>query len=162
MKINPTVLIVAFALSTVFGVLSNSYLIESSNLMRAIENNIFPLTTEPTSLPTLVLMLNPIVSPLLVFVSFYFIGKKIQTNTEFYSYFLSFFLGNAIGYTFGSSIIIMLIQTIIPMTTLAIVARVVGTFVGSLFSSSFFVGLSALSLSYIIKKSQKSQKSTEI
>ena len=107
-------------------------------------------------------MLNPIVSPLLVFVSFYFIGKKIQTNTEFYSYILSFFIGNAIGYTFGSSIIIMLIQTIIPMTPLAIVARVVGNFVGSLFSTSFFVGFSALALSYIIKRNQTPSKSAEI
>jgi hypothetical protein len=145
MKIHPRVLTIAFVLSTIVGILSNSsYYLEM-------------IYTEPQAMGimlTIIGILSTLVNPLIVFVAFYSVGKGIQTNGEFYSDLLSLFAGNAAGFTFGTLIIWMLVRTVISLDTLSVVLRVVGGFFYSLFSLSFFVGFSALALSYIIKKRQ--------
>lgn len=145
MKIHPRVLIIAFALSTVIGVLSNSY----SYLTLILTE------TQAAIVGGLIVgTLSVIVNPLLFFASFYFIGRRIETNLEFYSYLLSLFLGNAIGLTFGHFVSVMVAQTFFPVPFIVNVITVLAVFVTSLFSLSFFVGFSALALSYIIKKKQ--------
>ncbi len=145
MKITPRVLAIAFALSTAIGVLSDShYYFEL-------------IYREPQAMSivsTIVGILSFLVNPVFVFVTFYFIGKRIQTNGEFYSHLLSFFLGNAAGFTVGTLIIWLLVRTVIQLDTLSVVMSVLGGFFYSLFSLSFFVGFSALALSYIIRKRQ--------
>ena len=93
-----------------------------------------------------------IISPLLVFVSFYFIGKRIDTTRIFWSYLFSFFLGNWAGSTFGF-ILMFLFADFVNYTNLVfLVTSILSTFLGSLFSYTFFVGFCAMATSYIIKK----------
>ena len=96
-----------------------------------------------------------IISPFLVFVTFYFIGKRIDSTKEFWSYLLSFFIGNFSGTTFGFFVVIMSLFYGNHFPIINLIASLIGTFVGSLFSSNFFVGFSALATSYIIKKGHK-------
>jgi len=161
-RIYPRVLIVAFALSAVYGILAYIPTIISSYQLRDIKNNILPSTESTFTIDTVLPIINPFITLFLTFVTFYFIGKKIQTHTEFYSYFLSFLIGNAMGFTFGCFIITMFVQTILPMSTIAIVIRVVAALIGSFFSYNFFVGLSALALSYINRKNHEPSQSAEI
>ena len=95
-----------------------------------------------------------IISPLLIFVTFYFIGKEIDTTKKFWSYLFSFFLGNCLGFTFGVIVMFLFSDFVDYAHIWYLVATLVGTFIGSLFSYSFFVGFCALATSYILKKGQ--------
>jgi len=147
MRIYPIVLIVAFALSTVIGALSNTYFYLASIYY-----------TEPygsSAANFIVNMLSLIVNPLLLFIIFYSVGKRIETNMEFYSSILSLFLGNAIGLTFGHFVTIIVAQDLFHIYPYVVDGRtVLAVFASSLFPLSFFVGFSALALGYIIKKKQ--------
>ncbi len=104
-RIYPKVLAIAFALSTLVGVLYNiPFYVEL----------IYPEPQAMVILGLIASVLSFVVNPLLMFVTFYFIGKRIETNNDFYSYLLSFFLGNLIGLTFGAFFISILQMQIIP------------------------------------------------
>ena len=147
MKIHPRVLIIAFALSTVIGALSNTYFYLASIF--------YTEPYESSAANFTVNMLSLLVNPLLIFVISYFIGKRIKTNVELYSSILSLFLGNAIGLTFGHFVTIIVAQDLFHLYPSLVDGRsVLAIFASSLFPPSFFVGFSALALGYIIKKKQ--------
>jgi hypothetical protein len=95
MKIYPRVLLIALAFLFAIGILMHS----PEFAMRFYPNDNQAIGTTVTYLG----VLGTIISPVLLFVKFYFIGKKPETLGEFYSCLLSFFLGNWIGLAFGAS-----------------------------------------------------------
>jgi hypothetical protein len=145
MRICMKVLLIALVFSFAIGILSQS----PEFLMRLYPNDNQAIGTTATYFG----ILATIISPVLFFVTFYFIGKKPETLGEFYSCLLSFFLGNWIGLAFGGFLGTVLSIYDLPSEVVAYI--LMGSFAGSLFSSSFFVGFSALAVSYIIKKSKK-------
>ena len=156
-RIYSIAIIAAFVLSIVLGVLSRSY---NYLVVVALEQASIDQIPNPTY--AFVLLLQVLVNPLLFFVSFFIIGRKVETIKQFYYCLLSLFAGNAIGLTVGSTIMSILTSTALHNSTalhtdsvIAVVAMTVGTLLGSLISHSFFVGFSALAFSYIIKRNQK-------
>lgn len=144
MKIYLRVLLIAFAFSFALGILSNALWFT----MR-----FFPTDNQAVATAAKVFgVLSTIISPLLLFVTFYFIGKKPETKGEFYSHLLSFFLGNWIGLGVGSFIGTVSTMYSTPFDFMVYV--LLSNLGGNLFPYSFFVGFSALAISYIIKKNR--------
>jgi hypothetical protein len=145
MKIYYRTFLIALAFSVLVGIFSHaSILLASLN----------PDDFQPMAMNSIFLgIIAPIISPVLLFVTFYFIGKKPETIGELYSHLLSFFVGNLIGLAVGNFLGTYL--TVIGMPFEYVAYLFLFSFVGSPFSSSFFVGFSALAISYIIKKNKK-------
>jgi hypothetical protein len=146
MKIQLKVIIVAFFLAIVLGALSNISLIFSS--LQPDYEAIYHVMLTANILGT-------IISPLLFFVTFFFIGKKIISAKEFWSHILSLFIGNIIGINFGYSLMYITFHLVtygsVQFSENYLVGAL-GRFVNSLYSLSFFVGIAAVATSFIIKK----------
>lgn len=142
-KIQVKVLAIAIIFSLVLSLISTSFVMQFMNYDVFTRDYFY-----------LISVLRWIISPLLIFVTFYFIGKRIDTTKKFWSYLFSFFLGNCFGSTFGT-IVTFIFSDFVDYTQIwYLVARLVGTFIGSLFSYAFFVGFCALATSYITRKGQ--------
>ncbi len=98
-------------------------------------------------------VIGTIINPVLLFFTFYFIGKKPENIGEFYSHLLSFFIGNMIGFGIGNFLGTFLVVIEMPFEYLVYV--LLFGFLNAPISSRFFVGFSALAMSYIIKKNKK-------
>jgi hypothetical protein len=147
MKIYYRTLLIALAFSFAIGILSHGAMFLT---------RLYPYPNDYQAIATNSLFLSiigMIISPVLLFVTFYFIGKKPETIGEFYSHLLSFFVGNLIGFAVGNFLGTFL--TVVEMPFEYVVYMLLFSFVGSPFSSSFFVGFSALAIGYIIRKSKK-------
>ena len=142
-RIQVKVFIAAFAFALVIGFLSNlpGFLIYLG-VNWAIGTSIF------ITIPRF------IVNPLLLFVYFYFTGRRIGRLKDFYSTVFSFFLGTWIGLVIVSILTHVGFQLSSSMPFVWQIAVFLGYFVTSLLSHSFFVGLSALAFGYAIKKNQ--------
>jgi hypothetical protein len=139
-KIHVKVLTIAFAFSTIFSFFVPSiYLTFVEAELYATSHYYFAV-------------IRWIISPFLLFVTFYLIGKRIDSTKEFWSHILSFFIGNFSGTTFGFFVVYMSLHYGNHFPTINLVAGLIGTFVGSLFSTNFFVGFCALATSYITRK----------
>lgn len=146
MKIQLKVLIVAFVFATVLGVLSNISLLYST--LQPNFEAIYQTMLISSTLGT-------IVSPLLFFVAFYFIGKKVGSAKDFWSYILSLFIGIVFGINFGYSLMYVIFHLVTfgsVQFSMGYLAGALGRFVYSLYSPSFFVGITAVATSFIIKK----------
>lgn len=144
MKIKAKVLIVAFTFAFIIGVLS-----ESIQYMGMLHTTVDSLV----AINTIVSTIREIVSPLLLFITFYFMGKKAETINDLYSNLFSFFLGNWIGLTIGHSITLAVVLTAFSnVSAVGIGFTILGWLGSSLFSYSFFVGCSALAISYIVNR----------
>jgi len=149
-KFDWRIFLVAFAFSLARGILGNS----SFLLLRMFDFGAltFSLVSLAFSLVSF------IVSPLLLFGIFYFMGKKIDLVAEFLSVVVSLFLGSLIGHLIGY----------FPLQ-LFYILQYGGSFgvAGSLFlnvlsiawyvfafafSLEFFVAFTALSMSYVVTK----------
>jgi hypothetical protein len=157
MKSYQKVFIFAFLTSAVFALLSNIYLL------------LFPRLSPSASYfqnYALIYGLSSVasyaISPVLVFVIFYFVGKSIDMPAEFRSVIVALAVGSFIGYvaayfplelrfiagsgvfSSGGMLTVFLIATTVGASLVTGVERV--------FASTFFVGLAALGLVYIRKK----------
>jgi hypothetical protein len=147
MKIYYRTLLIALAFSFAIGILSH---------VTTFLTRLYPYPNDYQAIATNSLyfsIIGMIISPVLLFVTFYYIGKKPETIGEFYSQLLSFFIGNLIGFALGNFLGTFL--TVIEMPFEYVAYLFLFSFAGSPFSSSFFVGFSALAISYIIRKSKK-------
>jgi hypothetical protein len=140
MKFNWTVFTVAFAFSFVIPALS--YI--STFLTRTLNHEMWDLLFFSTHAVSFIL------SPLLLFASFYLIGRNIDLASDFPSVLVSLFVGNLAG------------------CLIAYFSLYVGSYVASssfleflwlslellymAFSLEFFVGFTALAMAYIVKK----------
>lgn len=93
-----------------------------------------------------------IISPFLLFASFYHIGRNIDLASDFLSVLVSLFIGSWVGQLIGGLLIFQYISQAsfgsAPYTLLQYLWAVVY----SGFSLEFFVGFTALAMAYIVKK----------
>ncbi len=144
MKIKAKVLIAAFIFAFILGVLS-----ESAQYLAMLHMTIY----SQAAINVVVSIVSAIVNPLLLFITFYFMGKKTETINDFYSYLFSFFLGNWIGLTLGHSITLAVVLTAFSsVSAVGIGFTILAWLWSSLLSYSFFVGCSALAIGCIVSK----------
>jgi len=147
MKFKWKIFVVAFLFSFVIGALPNvsQFLFQMfhSSLAEVFEWIMFALN-----------VVSFFVSPLLLFASFYYMGRKIDLAAEFLSVVVSLFLGSWFGHLIGY----------FPLEFIRIFQNG-GTFIGwtwglwflwyafsKAFSLEFFAGFAALSMAYIVRK----------
>lgn len=96
------------------------------------------------------------ISPLVLFASFYLMGKNIDLLAEFSSILMSLFLGSWIGHLIGyfSSILLYIFLYAELYFSLFGFLYYFWAAVSMALSLNFFVGFAALSISYIVKKRQ--------
>jgi hypothetical protein len=141
---------VAFAFSLAKGILGNS----SFLLFQMF--NLEPLASSWVSLALTVL--SSLVSPLLLFGVFYFMGKKIDLVAEFLSVVVPLFLGSLIGHLAGyfPLQILYILQfggSLDLAASLFLNVLWIAWYVFWIaFSLEFFVAFTALSMSYIVEK----------
>jgi hypothetical protein len=95
-----------------------------------------------------------IISPFLLFASFYLIGRKIDLVSNFPSVLVSLFIGSWIGQLIGSLLLFLNTSTGSIESAAYVLWQYLWVVVYSMFSTEFFVGFTALSVAYIIKKRQ--------
>ncbi len=144
MKFNWKVFTVALIFSLVVGVLSHSflYLVLLHLSQQMLDWLYYPITA-----------ISFIISPLLLFTSFYLIGRKIDLASDFLSVLVPLFTGSWAGQLIGGLgihwyIIVSQGWESSPSTLSGVL------WVGfiSAFSPEFFVGFTALAMAYIVKK----------
>jgi len=98
-----------------------------------------------------------IISPLLLFTSFYLMGRNIDLASDFLPVVLPLFLGSWAGQLIGGLGILWYISLSLgweyaPSTLLSTLLRVLWAGFTIAFSFEFFVGFTALATAYIVKK----------
>ncbi len=147
MKFNWTVFVVAFVFS--FVILVPSY--TSTFLIRTLNHEMWDLVVFSTN------MISFILSPLLLFASFYLIGRNIDLTSDFPLILVPLFIGNLTGrlvgyfFPYASSYTVPsdLLQFLWFSLSLLQIA----------FSLEFFVGFTALAIAYVMKKRLTTQRS---
>ena len=144
MKFNWKVFTVALIFSFVVGALSHSYFyLGTLHLSLQTFNGLWRLITVGSF----------IISPLLLFASFYLIGRNIDLASDFPSVLVPLFIGSWAGQLIGGLgiswyIIVSLGWGSAPSTLFGVLW--VGFTIA--FSFEFFVGFTALATAYIVKK----------
>ena len=151
---------VAFVLAVALAVFSNSFILFSRVLLFNSPSSTFLLMSLIMSSGGFV------VSPILVFVAFYFVGKKVNFTAEFRSVIAALAGGSVAGYavtyfallfwyavsggpspSYGSPAV----SVSLLFAVLAMLASAFGAAVIRVFSTLFFVALAALVLAHFIK-----------
>jgi hypothetical protein len=157
-KFNWTVFAVALAFSLVVSVLSNSSIYLDRTLNLSSQMFIWLLF--------FINVFSFIVSPLLLFASFYFIGRNIDLASNFLSVFLALFLGSWAGHLIGYFSLTLWYMSVYasgysPPYTLFQFLWLGWISFNMAFSIEFFAGFAALSIAYLVKKrSQLNTKAT--
>ena len=100
-----------------------------------------------------------VISPLILFASFYLMGRNIDLIAEFPSILMSLFLGSWIGHLIGyfSSVLLYIsLYADLHFSSFTYLYYFWAA-VSNALSVNFFVGFAALSISYIMKKRQIQQ-----
>ncbi len=147
MKFNWKVFFVILPFSLGIGVLSNVYLY------------LLPWHLGPVQYSRVIWSINVVsfcVSPLVLFASFYLMGRDIDLIAEFPSVLVPLFLGSLIGHLIGHFSSVLLYTSLYPDWN-SLSQNYLWFFwvpISKVFSSEFFVGFGALSMSYIAQKRQ--------
>jgi len=143
MEFKLRIFVIAFVLSFATGALSTANLF----LPRTLRPDVFGLAW--FILKVVEFFLNPV----LVFVSFYLLGRKIDLVAEFMSVLLSLFLGSWFGHMTGYfSLQFTFITWYGGTFVVPTVLWVVWYAFTLAFSLEFFVGFTAFSMVYIVRK----------
>jgi hypothetical protein len=93
-----------------------------------------------------------IISPLLLFASFYLMGRNIDLASDFLSVLLSLFIGSWVGQLIGGLPIFWYVsQALFASASYTLLPYLWAVFCFA-FSLEFFVGFTALAMAYIVKK----------
>ncbi len=143
MKLNWTVFAVALMFSFVVGALSHSLLY------------LYSLNLSPQTVDWLLSLIEAgrfIISPFLLFASFYLIGRNIDLASDFLSVLVPLFIGSWAGQLIGGLLIFLYIsQALFGSASYTLLQYLWAVFY-SAFSLEFFVGFTALAVAYIVKK----------
>ena len=144
MKPNWKVFLVAFALSFVLRAVLPSI---SSNLTRMLDHEMWDSVLFSTHVVSFVL------SPLLLFASFYLIGRNIDLASDFLSVLVSLFVGCFAGRFIGF-LVLSEVSNVLPPApyTLLLFFEYGFDYLIMAFSLEFFVGFTAIAMAYIVKK----------
>jgi hypothetical protein len=102
-----------------------------------------------------------IISPFLLFASFYLIGRNIDLVSDFPSVIVSLFIGSWAGQLIGSLLLFLYTPQALSGSASYVLWQYLWTVVYSLFSFEFFVGFTALAVAYIIKNVRTTSKQFE-
>ena len=142
MRFNWKVFVVAFVFSLVIGVLSIifGYLVQALNLRPEMLSGVWYFIS----------VTRFVISPFLLFASFYLIGRNLDLRAEFPSVLLPLFFGSWVGHLIGfyplalwdNPLYIVNVESLLSFIWYGI---------SSALSFEFFVEFSALSMAYLLK-----------
>jgi hypothetical protein len=142
MKVNLKVFLVAFVFSFIVNIPSYA----STLLIRTLNPGMWNLIFFSTNVISFIL------SPLLLFVSFYLIGRNIELASDFPSVLVSLFIGSWVGQLIGGLLIFWCVSIALFASTSYILLQCLWGVFSFAFSFEFFVGFTALAMAYIVKK----------
>jgi len=146
MGFNWKVFFVALSFSLAIGVFSNIFIY-------LIRLDLEPVLYSRVMWSTVVVSF--FISPLVLFASFYLMGRNIDLIAEFPSILVPLFLGSWIGHLIGYFSLVLLCISLYAETFYFSSSSYLYIFwlvVSKALSLEFFVGFSALSMAYIVKK----------
>jgi hypothetical protein len=147
MRFEWVVFYVAFGFSLVVNALSNSYFLFTYAL-NVTPGNAFVAFQFARAVSFLV-------SPLALFASFYIIGRSIDFGARFQPVLVSLFLGNWIGHLIAHFSFMLWFSSLSGVSYLLqpyLLPEIVWAVITYALSLEFFVGLSAISIAYIVKR----------
>jgi len=144
MKFNWIVFAVAFVFSFVLRAVLPFI---SSNLLRTLNHEMWDLVVFSTNVISFIL------SPLLLFASFYLIGRNIDLISDFPSVLVPLFVASLAGRLVGFLLLYAGSYVLVPAPpTLLQFCEYGLNYLYMAFSYEFFVGFTALAVAYIVKK----------